>query len=108
MIARHVALLLLGAVTLCSESAPASAQDFPAPPKSKTIGVATTAKPEVVPSMIVLNAQGAALEGRTPTLDGVSLDAIMFADRPVGAAGHALTARLLEEWTGGNSCKRPA
>jgi hypothetical protein len=58
------------------------------------------------PSLIVVNARGAALEGRTLTLDGVSLDAIMFADRPVRAAGHALTARLLEEWSGSDSFAR--
>jgi hypothetical protein len=53
--------------------------------------------------MIVLNARGAALMGRTLTLDGVASNAIMFADRPVRAAGHALTARLLEEWSRGDS-----
>ena len=32
-------------------------------------------------------------------LEGVSPNAIIFADRPVRSAGHALTAHLLEEWT---------
>ena len=32
-------------------------------------------------------------------LEGVAPNAIVFADRPVRAAGHALTAQLLEEWS---------
>ena len=63
----------------------------------RTIG--TPAQPQVVPSMIVLNARAAKLAGRTLTLEGVSPNAIVFADRPVRAAGHALTAHLLEEWS---------
>jgi len=39
------------------------------------------------------------LAGNTLTLDGVSPNAIVFADRPIRAAGHALTAHLLEEWS---------
>ena len=49
--------------------------------------------------MIVLNARGAKLEGQKLTLDGMSPNAIIFADRPVRSAGHALTAHLLEEWS---------
>ena len=49
--------------------------------------------------MIVLNAQGAKLAGQKLTLDGISPNAIVFADRPVRSAGHALTAHLLEEWS---------
>jgi hypothetical protein len=64
---------------------------------SKTIG--TPQQPQIVPSMIVLNAKAAKLAGRTLTLDGVSPNAIVFADRPIRAAGHALTAHLLEEWS---------
>ncbi|HYD06368.1 MAG TPA: hypothetical protein VEC60_11615, partial [Reyranella sp.] len=39
------------------------------------------------------------LAGRALTLEGVSPNAIVFADRPIRAAGHALTAHLLEEWS---------
>jgi hypothetical protein len=56
-----------------------------------------------VPSLIVLNARGATLQGSTLTLLGVASDAIIFADRPVRSAGHALTTHLLEEWTGNDS-----
>ena len=61
-------------------------------------------KPQLVPSLIVLNARGARLQGHTLTLDGVAPNAIVFADRPVRSAGHVLTQHLLEEWgTGSDS-----
>jgi len=52
------------------------------------------------PALIVMNARGATLQGNKLTLNGVSPNSITFADRPVRAAGHALTAHLLEEWSG--------
>jgi len=64
---------------------------------AKTIG--QTQQPKLVPSMIVLNARGAKLEGQKLVLEGISPNAIIFADRPVRSAGHALTAHLLEEWS---------
>ncbi len=72
-------------------------------PAHKTIGVAKT---QIEPSLIVMNARGAALEGGKLTLNGVLPNLIMFADRPVRAAGHALTAHLLEEWSGNDSFGR--
>ena len=70
-------------------------------PLQKTIG---QARPEVVPSLIVLNARGASLQGQTLTLVGVTPNSIVFADRPVRSAGHVLTVHLLEEWgTGSDS-----
>ncbi len=57
----------------------------------------------MVPSLIVLNARGAALQGDTLTLTGVSTNSIIFADRPVRAAGHLLTRDVLEEWAAGGS-----
>ncbi|HUH48771.1 MAG TPA: hypothetical protein VLZ56_02835 [Mycoplana sp.] len=77
-----------------------SAQPAPAHvPLQKTIG---QAKPDIVPSLIVLNSDGASLAGDTLTLTGVSTNAIIFADRPVRSAGHALTEHLLEEWAEGS------
>jgi hypothetical protein len=55
----------------------------------------------MVPSLIVMNAQGASLRDGVLTLTGVANNSIVFADRPVRAAGHALTTHLLEEWTPG-------
>src|SRR5215467_15153520 len=73
-------------------------------PLQKAIGQAKDAKPEVVPSLIVLNARGASLQGQQLTLFGVAPNSIVFADRPVRSAGHVLTAHLLEEWgTGSDS-----
>jgi hypothetical protein len=73
---------------------PAVAQETNAPAQ-KTISVAKT---EIVPSLIVMNARGASLQGETLTLDGVAPSSIVFADRPVRAAGHMLTTHLLEGW----------
>ena len=64
-------------------------------PLQKTIG---QARPEVVPSLIVMNAAGATLDDTKLTLKGIAGNAIVFADRPVRAAGHALTSVLLDEW----------
>jgi hypothetical protein len=77
---------------------PALAQDAPKPhvPLQKAIGQVAPARP--VPSLYVLNADGAVLaEGRL-TLSGVSPNAIVFADRPVRAAGHLTVAQLLKDW----------
>jgi hypothetical protein len=78
---------------------PAVAQNAIDAPGHKQIGVA---KPEMVPSLIVLNSDGASLNGTTLTLTGVSQNAIIFADRPVRSAGHALTSHLIEEWAEGS------
>lgn len=78
------------------------AQTAPTQDELKQIGVASNAKPEIVPSLIVLNARGATLQGSTLTLSGVSSNAIIFADRPVRSAGHALTTHLIEEWNSGS------
>jgi hypothetical protein len=87
-------ILALGALLLLSGGVAAQTP-------SKTIGAPQ--QPQVVPSMIVLNAKGAKLAGGTLTLEGVSPNAIVFADRPVRAAGHALTANVLAEWSDGAS-----
>ena len=63
----------------------------------KVIG--TPQQPQIVPSMIVINAQGAKIANQKLVLDGVSPNAIVFADRPIRAAGHAMTSQLLEEWS---------
>ena len=65
-------------------------------PLQKTIGQAGSG---VEPSLIVFNSQGATLQGGKLALTGISPNSIVFADRPVRAAGHALTSHLLEEWT---------
>ena len=68
-------------------------------PLQKKIGAA---KPEVVPSLFVLNSKGATLQGGKLVLTGVSPSAIVFADRPVRSAGHDLTSRIVEDWGSGS------
>jgi hypothetical protein len=79
-------------------SVPTFAQ-VPTPPQhvplQKTIGHPTT---EVVPSLIVFNARGASLQSGKLALTGVSPNVIVFADRPVRAAGHDLTTHIAEDW----------
>jgi hypothetical protein len=87
--------------TAQTPAAPATSATQTAPQAPKTIG--RPQPPQIVPSMIVLNARGAKLEGQKLTLEGISPNAIIFADRPVRSAGHALTAHLLEEWSGNDS-----
>ena len=64
-------------------------------PLQKTIGQHEAAKPQVLPSLIVMNARGASLQGGKLTLTGIAPNSIVFADRPHRAAGHDLTSRLL-------------
>lgn len=66
-------------------------------PPPRTIG--QPQKPELLPTFIVLNAQGAQLADGKLTLKGLAPNAILFADRPVRAAGHVLISQLKEEWS---------
>jgi hypothetical protein len=49
-----------------------------------------------------MNARGANLSNGQLTLIGVAPNTIVFADRPVRAAGHSLTVDLLKEWSPAN------
>ena len=91
-----IALLLCGAAPALAQTTPSTPMHEPL---QKTIG---QAKPEIVPSLIVMNARGASLQGGKLTLTGVAPNSIVFADRPVRAAGHSLTTDLLAEWSPSN------
>jgi hypothetical protein len=91
-----IALLLCGAAPALAQTAPSTP---PHVPLEKTIG---QPGPDIVPSLIVMNARGASLQGGKLTLTGVAPNSIVFADRPVRAAGHTLTTHLLEEWAPNN------
>jgi hypothetical protein len=95
-----VTAMLGGVGTAIAQTVGAAApQNAPAASSMKTIGTPTAAaKSEVVPSLIVLNSHGATLLGDTLTLTGVTPNSILFADRPVRAAGHVLTAHLIADW----------
>ena len=54
-----------------------------------------------MPSLFVLNARGATLADGKLTLTGASPNSIVFADRPVRAAGHIETAQFVETWRAG-------
>ena len=91
-----IALLLSGIAPAQAQTTPSTQQHMPL---QKAIG---QAKPEIVPSLIVINSRGASLQGGQLTLNGVAPNSIVFADRPVRAAGHSLTTDLLEEWSKSN------
>ena len=99
--------MLIAAVALLWTANSASAQ-APATGQAQATGAAGEAahgatKLDMEPSLIVMNAHGANLQGQTLTLTGVSTNSIVFADRPVRAAGHMLTAHVLEEWAADGS-----
>jgi hypothetical protein len=99
---RNLCRMSLIAGALIWSSTFAFAQSTAAPPHvplQKTIG---QAKPDVVPSLIVLNARGASLQGEKLVLSGITPSSIVFADRPVRAAGHDTTAHIVEDWNKGS------
>jgi len=93
------ALFLMALGGICLSGGSSFAQDAIAAPATKHIGVAKT---QMEPALIVLNSRGAKLADGKLVLSGVAANSIMFADRPVRAAGHVLTAHLLEEWATGS------
>jgi hypothetical protein len=95
-IALTVVGLLCSAGLAVAQTAPATSASPPSKPSVKV---------DMVPSLFVMNARGASLQGQTLTLAGVSPTSIVFADRPVRAAGHLPTEALLEEWTTGDFAK---
>ena len=77
--------------------APALAENTtPHVPLQKTIGAVTATGP--VPSLAVLNADGATLADGKLVLTGISPNSIVFADRPIRSAGHVMTAQFLQQW----------
>ncbi|MDM9627923.1 hypothetical protein QTL95_18685 [Rhizobium sp. S152] len=79
----------------------AAAQEARKPhvPLEKTIGQVTQQAPAA--ALLVLNADGAKLEGDKLVLTGVSANAIVFSDRPVRAAGHLATDEIVKQWNSG-------
>jgi hypothetical protein len=95
--------IVTAAAACLSMTLPANAQSTAAPSSMKTIGTpSASAKPEIVPSLFVLNSRGATLQGDTLTMTGVTPHSIIFADRPVRSAGHQLTADIIAEWGSGD------
>ncbi len=96
--------LCAGLLALVAAPLGAAAQDAIASPGQKTIGqpAKPAAKDAMIPSLAVINSRGATLQGSALTLTGVSLNSIIFADRPFRAAGHVLTKHFLREWDEGS------
>jgi len=87
---------LIAVIALFAAPVAALAQDAISAPAQKTIGA--PANGAMVPSLAVINSRGASLVGNALTMTGVGPNSIVFADRPVRAAGHVLTKDFLKEW----------
>ncbi|MDR6634628.1 hypothetical protein J2X72_003438 [Phyllobacterium sp. 1468] len=92
-----LAVTMIAGISLSGHAS--QAEDAIASPAAKSIGAA---KPKIEPALIVLNSRGASITARRLVLTGVSPNSIMFADRPVRAAGHVSTSSLIEEWAAGS------
>ncbi|MDM9645407.1 hypothetical protein [Rhizobium sp. S163] len=95
-----VALLLAGSLTLLAGTA--LGQDMakaPHVPLQKTVGQVSQQAP--VASLLVVNADGAKLEGDKLVLTGVAANSIIFSDRPTRAAGHIATDEIVKQWGAG-------
>ena len=91
---------LIGALAMATTGA--LAQDSakkPHVPLEKTIGQVKATGP--IPSLAVINSAGATLDGSKLVLTGVSKNSIVFADRPVRAAGHVTTEQFIMQWDEG-------
>ena len=82
----------------------AAAQTQPAAPTASSVQgqpkvVGAARHPRLIPSMFVLNARSAKLQDNKLILEGIAPSVIVFADRPVRSAGHAMLPHVLEEWT---------
>ncbi|UVC14445.1 hypothetical protein [Mesorhizobium onobrychidis] len=93
-------IALAGGLALATAGAMAQdSAEKPHVPLQKTIGQATATGP--IPSLAVINSQGATLDGGKLVLTGVSKNSIVFADRPVRAAGHVATEQFIMQWDEG-------
>src|SRR6476660_7324208 len=98
MTMKHTAQIAAVTVSLLFVAGPALAQDAITAPAQKTIG----GEANIIPSLAVLNSGGAKLADGKLTMTGISANSIVFADRPVRAAGHVLTSEFIKQWDEGN------
>lgn len=98
-----VAAGVAAAVGLFAAGAQAQEAAKPQPhvPLQKVIGTPHADRP--VPSLAVINAASAKLDGGKLVLTGVAPNTIVFADRPVRAAGHETTKQFLTQWDEGKN-----
>ena len=106
---RPAGLLALFAFALSPVSGhgqtPASPPDAVAAPGAKIIGVPVARKYSA--ALIVMNAQGASLDGRTLTLSGPAGSATLFTSRPVRSVGHLPLQEMVDLWTTGSFARNP-
>ena len=103
----YIVSAVVAAASLCALTAASMAQTAAPPqhvPLQKTIGQA--ARPEVVPSLFVLNSRGATLQGGKLDVDRRIAKLDRVRRPPVASAGHELTAHILEEWSPANTDSR--
>lgn len=94
-----IAVASASLVSIPGQLSAQTTQTKPHVPLEKSIG---QAKSEVVPSLFVLNSKGVSLKDGKLVLAGIYPNAIVFADRPVRAAGHDMTTRIVEDWGNGS------
>jgi hypothetical protein len=98
MTVKRIACLMVAIAGLLAAPHLLRAEDAISHPAKKPIGPSSN---EMIPSLAVVNSDGATLQGNKLTLKGVSANSIVFADRPVRAAGHVLTSDFIKEWDEG-------
>lgn len=76
------------------------AQTTATPPAPKRM--AETGVPRTVALLFAIHARSATLQGKTLVLTGVAPNIVVFADRPIRAAGHARTSKLVDAWKSGD------
>jgi len=91
----HMAVMAAGQASAASYAA-ATETANPHVPLQMTIGKPTSQAP--APSLGVINFDGATLEGNKLTLTGITKNEIIFADRPVRAAGLETTELYISRW----------
>ncbi|MBZ9790311.1 hypothetical protein K9B32_09240 [Rhizobium sp. 3T7] len=96
---RFITLIFAGGFALTTAAFAQDAPKKPHVPLEKAIGQVTPTGP--VPSLAVINSAGAKIENGKLVLTGVSANSIVFADRPVRAAGHVMTEQFIMQWDDG-------
>ncbi|WP_247750373.1 hypothetical protein [Rhizobium sp. 16-449-1b] len=95
-----IGLVFAGSLTLLAGTALGQdAAKAPHVPLQKTVGQVSQQAPAA--SLLVVNADGAKLEGDKLVLTGVATNSIIFSDRPTRAAGHIATDEIVKQWGAG-------
>lgn len=92
-------LLIAGGLYAFQTGGAFAAEPAAAPhvPLQKTIGQPSAPQAPIA-SLLIVNSENAKLDGDKLVLTGVAKNAIVFADRPVRAAGHLSTDDLIKQW----------